>query len=83
MLQLSRETEALAQSLAAASGLSVDETIRRALVRSAAIRRGVAERRHRATVEEMLAVGREISALPLLDARSPNEIIDDLNDLNG
>jgi antitoxin VapB len=31
------------------------------------------------TVEEMLAVGSEIAAMPLLDQRSPREIMDDLN----
>jgi len=29
----------------------------------------------------MLAFGSEISAMPLLDPRSPNEIMDDLNAL--
>ena len=32
------------------------------------------------SIEEMLAVGDEIAAMPLLDTRSPQEIMDDLND---
>ena len=35
----------------------------------------------RMTVEEMLAVGSEIAPMPLLDQRSPREIMDDLNAL--
>jgi hypothetical protein len=35
--------------------------------------------RRRMSIEEMLAVGDEIAAMPLLDARSPQEIMDDLN----
>jgi antitoxin VapB len=31
------------------------------------------------SVEQMLAVGSEIAAMPLLDPRSPAEIMDDLN----
>jgi antitoxin VapB len=36
--------------------------------------------RRRMSIEEMLAVGDEIAAMPLLDTRSPQEIMDDLND---
>lgn len=35
--------------------------------------------RRRMSIEEMLAVGDEIAAMPLLDSRSPKEIMDDLN----
>jgi antitoxin VapB len=35
--------------------------------------------RRRMSIEEMLAVGDEIAAMPLLDARSPQEIMDELN----
>jgi antitoxin VapB len=31
------------------------------------------------TVEQILAVGDEIAAMPLLDTRSPHEIMDDIN----
>ncbi len=37
--------------------------------------------RRRMTVEEMRALGAEIAALPLLDPRSPTEIMEDLNAL--
>jgi antitoxin VapB len=33
------------------------------------------------TIEEMLAVGKEIAAMPLLDPRSPREIMDELNEI--
>jgi antitoxin VapB len=33
------------------------------------------------SVEKMLAVGAEIAAMPVLDPRSPREIMDDLNTL--
>jgi antitoxin VapB len=31
------------------------------------------------TVEQMLALGSEIAAMPVIDPRSPHEIMDDLN----
>ncbi len=81
MIDLSHETEALARQLAAARKLPVDAVIREALEASAR-RAGVTEelqRRRRMTVEQMLAVGAEIAAMPLLDPRSPQDIIDDIN----
>ena len=83
MINLSQETEALAARLAAAQRLSVEEAIRQALeaqARAAGIQPEVRERR-RMTVAQMCALGAEIAALPILDARSPNEITDDLNAL--
>ncbi len=83
MINLSQETEALAEQLAAAQGLSVEAVIRQALEARARVA-GVAPEmrsRRRLTVEQMLAVGSEISAMPLLDPRSPREIIDDINAL--
>jgi hypothetical protein len=35
--------------------------------------------KRRMSIEEMLAVGDEIAVMPLLDTRSPEEIMDDLN----
>ena len=85
MIDLSQETEALAKQLAAAQSLSVDEAVRRALEEKARAAGVVPEahrpRRRRMTVEEMLAAGAEIAAMPLLDPRSPREIMDDLNAL--
>jgi antitoxin VapB len=82
MIDLSQETEALAKRLAAAQNISLDDAIREAL-EERALAKGVmleARRpRRRLTVDQMLAVGDEIAAMPLLDTRSPREIIDDIN----
>lgn len=83
MIALSQETEELARRLAAAQSLSVDAAIRQALEARASVA-GVEPElrpRRRMTVEEMLAVGSEIAAMPLLDPRSPREIMDDINAL--
>ena len=83
MIHLSHETEALAKRLAEAQRLSVEDAVRRALEQQAFATGLVAETkqpiRRRMSIEEMLAVGGEIAAMPLLDARSPQEIMDDLN----
>jgi antitoxin VapB len=79
MIHLSDETEALAHRIAVARGISIEEAIARAIEESARMT-GVARPRRRQTVEQMLAVGDEISALPLLDPRTPHDIMDD--DLN-
>jgi antitoxin VapB len=83
MIHLSHETEALAKRLAEAQRLSVEDAVRRALEQQALATGLVAETkqpiRRRMSIEEMLAVGGEIAAMPLLDARSPQEIMDDLN----
>ena len=82
MINLSQETEALAQRLAAAQRLSVEAAIRQALLtqaRAAGIEQEASRRRM--TVEQMLAFGAEIAALPVLDPRSPKEIMDDLDSL--
>ena len=83
MSNLPQETEALAERLAAAQRLSVEAAIQRALethARVAGIEQELSPRR-RMTVEQMLAFGAEIAAMPILDPRSPNEIMDDLNSL--
>jgi antitoxin VapB len=84
MIALSDETETLAKRIAGAQRVSVDETIRDALEQLAKSRHIDIEapqpRRRRMSIEEMLAVGDEIAAMPLLDSRSPQEIMDDLND---
>jgi antitoxin VapB len=79
MIQLSAETEALARRLAEAQRLSVDEVLRRALGAQSA--GGAVGERRRMTVEEMLAFGAEIAAMPVLDPSTPKEIMDDLNEL--
>jgi antitoxin VapB len=81
MINLSQETEALAVRLAAAQRLSVEAAIQHALedqARGAGIELEPAPRR-RMTVEQMLALGSEIAAMPVIDPRSPHEIMDDLN----
>jgi antitoxin VapB len=80
MIDLSQETEALAERLAAAQSLSVDAAIQRALETHARVSGIDPESgRRRMTVEQMLAFGAEIAAMPILDPRSPNEIMDELN----
>jgi antitoxin VapB len=83
MIDLSRETEALAERLAAAQRISVEDAIRQALEARAGVAGPEPKLRphRRMTVEEMLAVGSEIAAMPLLDPRSPREIMDDINAL--
>jgi antitoxin VapB len=83
MINLSHETEALAARVAAAQRVSVDMAVRHALeaqARAAGVETSAHPRR-RMTVEQMMALGAEIAALPLLDRRSPNEIMDDINAL--
>lgn len=88
MIDLSQETEALARRLAAAQSVSVDDAVRQALeARAAAAGILPAPRRPRdqsleATAARRLRVDRivrEIAAMPVLDPRSPQEIMDDLN----
>ena len=80
MIHLSPETEALARRLAAAQRLSLEDAIKLA-IEEKAFAAGVATKasRQRMSVEKMLAFGAEIAAMPLLDRRSPREIMDDLN----
>jgi antitoxin VapB len=83
MITLSDETETLAKRIAGAQRISVDEAIRDALEQLARSRHidigGAPSGRRRMSIEEMLAVGDEIAAMPLLDTRSPQEIADDVN----
>ena len=81
MISLSPETEALAARLAAAKRISAGEAIRQALEAELCALDAQARPRRRMTVEQMRALGAEIAALPLLDPRSPAEIMEDLNAL--
>jgi len=84
MIDLSQETEALAKRLAAAQNVSPDAAIRGALeerARAAGVIAEARRARRRMTVDQMLAVGDEIAAMPLLDTRSPHQIMDDVNAL--
>jgi len=88
MLDLSQETEALARRVADARHLSVDDAVRQALEASASNLLPTPERprdrfpeavaARRARVDQIV---REIAAMPILDPRSPQEIIDDLSPL--
>jgi hypothetical protein len=90
MIHLSQETEALAQRLAAAQRLSVEDAIRQALeaqARSAGVLSEPQRRRdqsaaaiaaRRASVSRIVE---EAAALPILDTRSAREIMDELNAL--
>jgi antitoxin VapB len=83
MISLSDETETLAKHIAGVQRVSVDTAIRDALeqmARSKHIDIGTTRpERRRMSIEEMLDAGDEIAAMPLLDTRSPQEIMDDLN----
>ena len=90
MIELSRETEALARRLAHTQRLSVDATVRRALEAHAVAaglrtepdgQRDQSPEAAAARRERIEQIVREIAATPILDNRSPNEIIDDINAL--
>ena len=81
MIHLTQESEALALKLAAAQRVPVEAAIQRALENEARIS-GIAPAaptRRRMTVDQMLALGSEIAALPIRDPRSPSQIMDELN----
>ena len=91
MIDLSQETEALARRLADAQSVSIDDAVRQALEASAHAA-GIAvleSRRTRDPSPEAAAarraridqIVREIAAMPILDRRSPREIMDNLNAL--
>jgi antitoxin VapB len=86
-IALSPETVALAERLAAAHGVSVEEAIRQAVEQSA-LAAGVIERKRDTSPEAIAAriavmqqIADEIAAMPVLDPRSPREIMDELNEL--
>ncbi len=90
MLDLSQETEALARRLAAVQRLSVDDAIRVALeerARSTGLAEEPREPEGRSPAEIAARWERinrlvaEINALPVLDPRSTEEIVDDINAL--
>jgi antitoxin VapB len=75
MISLSQEIEALATRLAAAKRVSVEDAIRQALEAQVRALGTEPRPRRRMTVEQMSALGAEITALHLLDPRSPAEIL--------
>jgi antitoxin VapB len=88
MINLPRETEALAQRLALAKRLSVEEVIRLALEEKVRAEGMTPESVHlrdpspeavaarRASTDRLVAA---LAAMPVLDRRSPRDIMDDLN----
>jgi antitoxin VapB len=81
MINLPEDVEILARRVAAVEHISAEDAIRRALEDRARVQGVslVARRGRRMTAEQMLALGAEIAAMPLLDQRSPREIMDDLS----
>jgi antitoxin VapB len=90
MINLSQETVALARRLAAAQGLSMEDAIKQALEQSAR-EAGLASETRKPRDQSPKAIAarkagidqivKEIAKLPVLDPRSPREIMDDLNAL--
>jgi antitoxin VapB len=90
MITLSPETEALVQRVALARHVSVDQAIRLALEDKARAE-GIAlepapprDTSHEAIAARIARTEKfiaELAAMPVLDARSPREIMDDLNAL--
>jgi antitoxin VapB len=90
MIDLSQETEALAQRIALAKHVAVDDAIRAALEDKARAEGITLEmRRPRDPSPEAIAariarfeeIAQAAAALPVLDPRSLPEIIDELNEL--
>lgn len=83
MVRLPEDIEALARRVAAVERASVEDTIRLALEDRARAKGVSLAARHgpRMTAEQMVALGVEIAALPLMDSRPPREIMDDLSAL--
>jgi antitoxin VapB len=90
MINLSQETEDLAKRLAAAQRLSLEEAVRQALdaaARAVGVLPGPQRRRDQSPAaiaarrESLDRISAEIAAMPILDPRSPQEIVDDLNAL--
>lgn len=89
MLNLTEKTEALAERIAQAKQVGVEEVVRSALEAKARAEGLLVEpgRPPRDTSPEAIAARRartekllaEFAALPVLDPRSPREIMDDLN----
>lgn len=67
------ETETLARELARRTGESITEATRRAL--EDRLRRVVGARRAPMLLEDLAAIRKRVAALPVLDRRSPDEIL--------
>jgi antitoxin VapB len=67
------ETERLARALAARTGETITVATRRAIEER--LKRTASQARRAALLEDMEAMQRRLKALPVLDPRSPEEII--------
>jgi antitoxin VapB len=89
MIQLSHRTEALARKLAASQGISAEDAVKQAVERSArdlgvAVepeRRDLSDAAIAARKTRMGRIAAEIASMPVLDPRSVDDIVDDLNAL--
>jgi antitoxin VapB len=88
MIDLSQETEALARRLADAQSITIEDAIRQALearARATGVMPVLGQQRDQshgavsARRARMNEIVREIATMPILDPRSPREIMDDLN----
>lgn len=69
------EADQLARELAARTGESITEAVLNALRER--LRRERGRVRQPSLVEELTAIGKRCAALPVLDSRTPNEILYD------
>ncbi len=76
MANLSEETEAFAQRLAAAQSRKIDDTIR-LMLEDKARAVGVRTKPQRRRVDAMLAGGADMATMPACDPRSPRDIADE------
>jgi antitoxin VapB len=90
MIHLSPEIEALARRLATVQGLSIEQAIKQALEQSARTAGIACQPQKRSDNSSSSVAARNaridqvvdtITKMPVLDPRSPREIMDDLNDL--
>jgi antitoxin VapB len=68
------EADRLARELAKSTGEGLTEAVIRALRERLAREKG--RKRHRRLSEELRAIGERVAALPVLDQRTPEEILD-------
>ena len=76
MISLSPETENLALEIARRRGVTVDAAVREALKAAKAADRPA---RRRMTAAQMLSFTADVADLPLLDHRTPEAILDEVN----
>jgi antitoxin VapB len=89
MIQLSRQTEALARKFAASQRISAEDAVRQAVERSARELGMAVEPERRELSDAAIAerkarmerIAAEIASMPVLDPRTVEEILDDLNAL--